>query len=956
MLLLCVTSCKNDDNVISPDPSGEQPTTPINFEVNFGNSVTAKFLGRIVDEQNEPLPGVTIRIGNTVTTTDLFGTFSMSSSEVFERFAYISAEKQGYITGSRALAPSTTSVNRVEIMLLKKEVIATVASGETAMVNLSNGTEVSFDGSYATQDGTPYNGAVEVVLKHLSPEDANMAAMMPGMLFAQNTSGSAVALETYGMIAVELLSNTGQELQLGEGSTAQITMPVPANSLNPPATIPLWHFDENVGYWIEEGQATLQGNMYVGEVSHFTFWNYDYPYPAINLCITLQDENGNALSYTAVELYSALLNATGTYGYTDNNGEECGLVPANEELTVTVPNPLCPEQQFTTTVGPFTADANVTLTVTNSQNSTTIQGNFVSCDGEVVTDGYIQLFINGNTEIIPVTDGTINYTISYCDTLTYSLKGVDVANNQITEVISGTLDGDTTIDLGTLSSCTGFEDTDGDGVFDILEDVNGDNDLSNDDTDQDGVPNYQDADDDGDGIDTADEDYDGDGDPTNEDSDGDQIPDYLDPQDVQVFIVETQGQGCGPVEFDLTFIASEFGNDLHTYEFYATQADAAAGNNPLSSPYSIPIADLFVDVYVIYVVATNNTTAQTATGEVYLFLANTDSDGDGLTECEETTGIDNPNTNQVPSGTSDPNDPSDPNIPELLMTFIASVDEGLGSATMQVFFNYASSVDTTIDITTTDGTATSPDDYVATVTTLTIPAGSVSLFFTIPIVDDLDVEPTEDFTVTATVTSGNTSNTTVQGTVAIYDNDSNGNFPQTGTLEACDDGSGTAIFDLTVMNNYYSLGLPAVISYHTTAADANANLNPIGNIPVSAANGDIFYVRIEHQGEVQVSTLEIIINPIPAAPAGLSLTQCDGNGDGIATFDLTQLNAQIIQTQTDVIVSYYETQADAINGTNPIASPYTNVANPMTLFYRVETLNGICFSTGTIDLIVDPGC
>lgn len=952
--ILSFFSCENDDN--STLPGEEQPPVNINFEENFGTTITARFLGRVVNEQNEPVQGATVRIGNSITTTDLFGIFSVEDASAYEKFAYVTVEKEGYIIGSRALAPSETEVNRVEIMLLKEDIIATINTGQEATVDLSNGTEVSFDGNFTKADGSSYSGEVNVILKHLSPDDDNMEAMMPGMLFAQSTSGNAVALETYGMLAVELRSGSGEELQLAEGSVSQISMPLAANASNPPATIPLWHFDEEKGYWIEEGEATLQGNKYVGDVSHFSFWNYDYPYPSVYLCIELQDGNGNPMSYSPIDLYSSLLNSTGTYGYTNANGVECGLVPAGEELIVTVPSISCTGEPFTTTIGPFSDDITVTITVSDSnQETTTLSGTFVTCDGNNVTDGYMQLFVDNQTIIVPVTDGTFSYTTTYCGSLDYSIKGVDVANNQITDVVTGTFNGEATVDLGTLSSCTGFVDTDGDGIFDSFEDINGDNDLNNDDTDQDGIPNYQDADDDGDGINTADEDYDGDGDPTNEDSDGDQIPDYLDPQDVQVFIAETQGQGCGPVEFDLTFIASEFGNDLHTYEFYATQADAAAGNSPLSSPYSIPIADLFVDVYVIYVVATNITSGQTATGEVYLFLANIDTDGDGLTDCEETTGIDNPNTNQVPSGTSDPNDPSDPFMPSFDMTFIASVHEAVGTVNMQVFLDYASNTDTTIIVSTTDGTAISPDDYIATNVTVTIPQGSLSTTVAIPIIDDSIAETTEDFTVSATVTSGNTSNTTAQGTVAIYDNDTSGNFPQTGTLEACGDPNGVGTVDLTTMDSYYLIGGPGTVSYHTSQADADANTSPVSS-PATFGNGFTLFVRIESSGIVQISTLTIIINPTPVAPAGLSLTQCDGDGDGFATFDLTQLDAQIIQTQTDLIVSYYETQADAVNGTNPIATPYTNTTNPMILFYRIETLDGNCFNTGTIDLIVDSGC
>lgn len=71
-------------------------------------------------------------------------------------------------------------------------------------------------------------------------------------------------------------------------------------------------------------------------------------------------------------------------------------------------------------------------------------------------------------------------------------------------------------------------DYDGDGISNLLEDLNLDGDSSNDDTDGDGIPNYLDADDDGDGIPTIEEDADGDGYVFYDDSDCDTIPDYLD--------------------------------------------------------------------------------------------------------------------------------------------------------------------------------------------------------------------------------------------------------------------------------------------------------------------------------------------------------------------------------------------------------------------------------------------
>lgn len=50
----------------------------------------------------------------------------------------------------------------------------------------------------------------------------------------------------------------------------------------------------------------------------------------------------------------------------------------------------------------------------------------------------------------------------------------------------------------------------------------------------------------------------------------------------------------------------------------------------------------------------------------------TDTDSDGLTDCEETTGVDDPNTTLVPNGTSDPADENDPNpqTPDFSGTYV----------------------------------------------------------------------------------------------------------------------------------------------------------------------------------------------------------------------------------------------------------------------------------------------
>jgi len=71
-------------------------------------------------------------------------------------------------------------------------------------------------------------------------------------------------------------------------------------------------------------------------------------------------------------------------------------------------------------------------------------------------------------------------------------------------------------------------DDDNDGISSTLEDLDGDGNVKNDDTDGDLIPNYLDVDDDGDGILTKDEDANGNGNFFDDDDDGDEIPNFLD--------------------------------------------------------------------------------------------------------------------------------------------------------------------------------------------------------------------------------------------------------------------------------------------------------------------------------------------------------------------------------------------------------------------------------------------
>jgi len=72
-------------------------------------------------------------------------------------------------------------------------------------------------------------------------------------------------------------------------------------SATAPETMGLYSFNENTGYWVEEGTWTRHpsGEFYEAAVGHFSVWNGDFPFPGTvgETCVYvhLHDLDGNPI-------------------------------------------------------------------------------------------------------------------------------------------------------------------------------------------------------------------------------------------------------------------------------------------------------------------------------------------------------------------------------------------------------------------------------------------------------------------------------------------------------------------------------------------------------------------------------------------------------------------------------------------------------------------------------------
>ena len=307
----------------------------------------ATLKGRVTDIYGSPISGASVTTGSSQAKTDAKGEFELERVQVVNQRSVVLFEKEGYFSLTRSGVKESDMY--IEAVLSKKgntniSLEESFNSAQGANLEVA-GMKVDIPASgIMREDGTAYNGKVNADMLYLSPNNENFTEMMPGGDLAAIDSGnSEVILISWGMVNVELTDGSGNSLQLKDGSDAGVTFPIPAGmETNPPATIPLWYFDEEAGIWIEEGVATLKGNVYVGKVGHFSWHNLDQaedivtitgevlcgcpPMPKPCKCddvipfVKVVAEGGGGMAST----------------YTNSEGAFSLRVPANTPVTVTV--------------------------------------------------------------------------------------------------------------------------------------------------------------------------------------------------------------------------------------------------------------------------------------------------------------------------------------------------------------------------------------------------------------------------------------------------------------------------------------------------------------------------------------------------------------------------------------------------------------------------------------------
>lgn len=181
--------------------------------------------------------------------------------------------------------------------------------------------------SLVTSTGAPYTGTYQT---SMTPGDASSSqeieALFPGRFIAQDATGASAYIFSYGFSNFNVTDGSGGSLNLGSvsdshklalaaGATATWKQEIPPGMVaGAPATIAMWYYDETANIWKQGVSASgtpLVGTLtteagksyYVGQITHFSTWNYDVSNPPAFISGRVVNSSGEVISGAEVKCW-----------------------------------------------------------------------------------------------------------------------------------------------------------------------------------------------------------------------------------------------------------------------------------------------------------------------------------------------------------------------------------------------------------------------------------------------------------------------------------------------------------------------------------------------------------------------------------------------------------------------------------------------------------------------------
>lgn len=179
-------------------------------------------------------------------------------------------------------------------------------------------------------------------------------------------------------------------------------------------------------------------------------------------------------------------------------------------------------------------------------------------------------------------------------------------------------------------------------------------------------------------------------------------------------------------------------------------------------------------------------------------------------------------------------------------------------------------------------------------------------------------------------------------------------------LQACGTVSEGVWFDLdSKISEITNQDSNLMVSFYLSQilAEAGDPTNALSSPYLATSLNQTVYVRVAGDGGCVVYT-EMVLDLFETVQMAQlpEISECDNHNDGIATFNLSQIES-LLGTNPNWVVTYHSTQNDAQNGSNDITNVTNYPSTSATIYVRITNAfddNGLCITILPLDLLVNP--
>jgi len=214
-------------------------------------SPTFAVRGVVRDVDGKPVKNVAVVAKKATATTDQEGRYQvmLPEGEAVLRFV-----RSGYVETIKKVTVSKDYPSMLHVNLLgaaKAQKLYAAEGGTIEGTRNVNGT-VSVEipeSAFVDAKGQLVTDEVSVRLTNIDPTTDPVREAAPGSFIGVGVDGdsSAVQIESGGMLSLDVRDASGEKVQVAKDAVLKVKFPVNEGLKSPPATMPLWSFDETAG-------------------------------------------------------------------------------------------------------------------------------------------------------------------------------------------------------------------------------------------------------------------------------------------------------------------------------------------------------------------------------------------------------------------------------------------------------------------------------------------------------------------------------------------------------------------------------------------------------------------------------------------------------------------------------------------------------------------------------------